>query len=528
MEQDAVAVLTVGRRGRSPSSRRSVSTRKSFPFALWTVTSVLPFGVASMPFRLKPEASWKSPVSGTACALAAGLPFFESGRRYSTARLESVNHAARFVATTSFTNVAPPPVVSCSSRSERAGPCVVDEPLAGRAAGDEQPASVEASTPIAARPVAPWHERRSRARPEVAAVDRPGGDRADVEGRSVADRDSLRLPAVRQRDRVGERRLREGGGDGDDGEGRRQQQDAAHVRPLSSGYWGLIPVRALRRPFLRVSAATGSQAARRDSVAHTDGGEERQHPSIFKATLRVYADLCTTHSIITVEPFVQSATRAAKRRGWSCAARSRSRSRSPEPTERARSGRCPDRPMALGRSLLQDARRGNRRGARRSRAPQRRACEAREGRQGRRHSRGHHRRHALRGRGPRAGGETWACHRRAVALRRRRPRLLARRSVLPSGESPARWERISAPARQSRIVGDWTRSGAPSGAGTEGRASCSSGRAPGRRRSPPAARARPRRRRPRRCQARASGRRRRARGARTRREASRRRAPQHR
>jgi hypothetical protein len=41
----------------------------------WTTTSVLPFGVAAMPFRLNPSTSVKSPVSGIVVAVAAVVPF---------------------------------------------------------------------------------------------------------------------------------------------------------------------------------------------------------------------------------------------------------------------------------------------------------------------------------------------------------------------------------------------------------------------------------------------------------------------
>ena len=240
-------------------------------------------------------------------------------------------------------------------------------------------------------------------------------------------------------------------------------------------------------------------------------------------------------SIVTVEQFDAVGDAGLRQallfvRGSSSRSRPTMRlRRSPARVERGRAGRGQDRPMALGRSLLQDARGGDGRRARRSRPSQRRACEARERRQAGDTVAGDTRRHASRGRDPRACGQTRAGHRRTVAVRgdvgldHSQAAAFCRAASRPPAGSGSR--RPPDKAGSSATGCAPARRAAPV---PEARASCSSGRAPGRRRSPPAARARPRRRRPRRCQARASGRRRRARGARTRREASRRRAPQHR
>src|SRR5215213_8387960 len=102
-------------------------------------------------------------------------------------RFESVKYAAFFVTTTSLTKVEPG---RCPS--VRAG----DEELLGPGA-------------------------------EVASVDRPVRDRADVE-RVPLDRDPFGAEPVRERGRVRERGFGEGGGRGDGQPRREQQEDAAH------------------------------------------------------------------------------------------------------------------------------------------------------------------------------------------------------------------------------------------------------------------------------------------------------------
>ena len=109
--------------------------------------------------------------------------------------IESVNQAARFVTTTSFTNA--PVVGEVELRDVRAGAGVVDEAVAGRPAGDEESVpliDVDADR----RPPAIRDEPRPGRCGGCPA--RPAGrDRAHVE-RVALDRDPLRLPAVRQVD----------------------------------------------------------------------------------------------------------------------------------------------------------------------------------------------------------------------------------------------------------------------------------------------------------------------------------------
>ena len=183
----------------------------------------------------------------------------------------------------------------------------------------------------------------------------------------------------------------------------------------------------------------------------------------------------------------QSATRASDKPCSSCAgARRRSRPtmrlrRSPARVERGRAGRGQDRPVALGRSLLQDARGGDGRRARRSHPSERRPREARERRPGRRHGAGDTRRHASRGGDPRPCGQARVGRGRTVAVRGDAGLDHAQTAALRrAADPPARSGRISARAPRSRIVVDSMRSAAPSAATAEARPrGCSSGRAPG-------------------------------------------------
>ena len=63
---------------------------KSLPVLLWTAMSVLPSGDATIPFRLNPGVSWKSPVNASDCAAAGSVAPFPSGSLKMTARFESV------------------------------------------------------------------------------------------------------------------------------------------------------------------------------------------------------------------------------------------------------------------------------------------------------------------------------------------------------------------------------------------------------------------------------------------------------
>jgi hypothetical protein len=91
------------------SSIRSVRpagvTRKRKPVFDWTITSVLPDGVASIPFALKaPGVNWMSPVSWTGVEAAGRLPPGPSASLYRNALNESVKNTAFGVTTTSLMN----------------------------------------------------------------------------------------------------------------------------------------------------------------------------------------------------------------------------------------------------------------------------------------------------------------------------------------------------------------------------------------------------------------------------------------
>ena len=82
MQQQAVAV----RERRAAEANAFVtpvaaSTRNSFPVALCTTTSVLPSGVASMPFRLKPGDELEVAGQRERVRVRCGAPFFASATR---------------------------------------------------------------------------------------------------------------------------------------------------------------------------------------------------------------------------------------------------------------------------------------------------------------------------------------------------------------------------------------------------------------------------------------------------------------
>ena len=130
-----------------------------------------------------------------------GRPPGPSGSRYSAARCESVNHAARFVTTTSLTKVwtARREVVR---RYGRARPRVVDERVAGRTAGYEQPAAIDLHADRRGT-CRRGDELRALAGPKASSIHLSCRDRAHVE-LPARDRDSLGLETVRKLDAVRE------------------------------------------------------------------------------------------------------------------------------------------------------------------------------------------------------------------------------------------------------------------------------------------------------------------------------------
>ena len=129
-------------------------------------------------------------------------------------------------------------------------------------------------------------------------------------------------------------------------------------------------------------------------------------------------------------------------------------------------GSRPDRQVALGGAVLQDAECGHRRGARRARAPERRPREAVQGGQGRRHRRGEDRAAAVDGRRPRHLRQARPGERRCDALRRdARVGRGARAARLPSCGCRARSAPISrAAGRRSRIAAGSRASAVPNAA----------------------------------------------------------------
>jgi hypothetical protein len=115
-----------------------------------------------------------------------------------------------------------------------AGPGVVDKGLAGRAAGDEDPALPVDLDADGGAPGVGRDQHRAAAAAGVAGPHGAGRDRADVQGGATPAGDPLRLEAVGQPDEGGERPCRGGGrcqhhqGEGD------EQEDGATAHGMRS------------------------------------------------------------------------------------------------------------------------------------------------------------------------------------------------------------------------------------------------------------------------------------------------------